>query len=251
MIHDSLAQVMFNAQRSLPLAIGFALIAVLATAWLYGTQVKAVRRPWRWLMPLLRMTAFVALSIALLQPTMLRPRTVEEAGAVVVLVDTSRSMGIVDAARTPAQRVALADTLGKFPADLRPQPSATMGAAVNGLRQLVEAAIRARNEFDYAAIAGRNVDAASARLKMWIQKLRATAVQLSPAKPLKDQIDALADDAPLEALEEVAKKIDAAADDLTSSQSAADEALYNANAVVHTAADAVGALSRSELARKR
>ena len=143
MMHGSIAQVIFNAQRSLPLAIGFALAVLLATAWLYPTQVKAVRRPWRWLMPLLRVAAFVALAIALLQPAPLRPRTVEEAGAVVVLVDTSRSMSIVDAARTPAQRVALAATLGKIPVALRPQSASTMAAALTRVQQLADVAIRA------------------------------------------------------------------------------------------------------------
>ena len=49
----------------------------------------------------------MAASVA--QPVAQRALKVEEQGAVVVLIDTSRSMSVQDTQRTPANKVALAD----------------------------------------------------------------------------------------------------------------------------------------------
>src|SRR4051794_19373125 len=97
-----LSQVLWNSPRSLPVAIGVALLSLIAIVWLYPTQVKGLSFGWRWGLPGLRAVGMLALAAALLKPAVLRPRTGDERGAVLVLVDRSRSMAIVDNARTPA-----------------------------------------------------------------------------------------------------------------------------------------------------
>src|SRR3954466_10309384 len=107
-----ISQVLWNAPRALPAAVVAGLLLLAAVAWLYPAQVRDLRGPWRWGLPALRACAVLALAASALKPSVLRPKTADERAAVLVLVDKSRSMSVVDNARTPAQRVALASGLG-------------------------------------------------------------------------------------------------------------------------------------------
>src|SRR3954468_18152978 len=68
-----LCQVLWNAPRSLPLAVAVAVVTVLAVVWLYPPQVKGLSVGWRWGLPLLRAGGVLALGVALLKPAVMRP----------------------------------------------------------------------------------------------------------------------------------------------------------------------------------
>ncbi len=114
-----------------PLVIAVGAIAMGALLWLYPTQLGRLNRRWRWILPVLRATVIVALAISILKPVAARPKSTSERGAVVFLVDQSRSMQIKDTGRTPAEAMALAQGLGLLPpgrhtfeaANLEPAPA--------------------------------------------------------------------------------------------------------------------------------
>src|SRR5215218_9765967 len=118
------AQVFWNSPRSLPWAVVVGLVTIVAVVWLYPPQVKGLAWRWRWGLPMLRAGGMLALAAALLKPAVLRPKTTDEQGAVIVLVDRSRSMAVADNARSPAQLVALADGLGRLPPGVRSDAAA-------------------------------------------------------------------------------------------------------------------------------
>src|SRR5215207_7159891 len=62
----------------------------------YGQQARALPAPWRWLLPGLRASALVAIAISILQPVLIREKSTEEQGAVLVLFDRSMSMSAND-----------------------------------------------------------------------------------------------------------------------------------------------------------
>src|SRR5688572_12965431 len=153
-----LSQVLWNSPRSLPVAVAVALVTLVAVIWLYPPQVKGLSWGWRWGLPALRAAGMLVLAAALLKPALLRPKTADEQGTVVVLVDRSRSMAVVDNARSPAQLVALADGLGMLPpAGARSEAGAAVAARAAEVRPLVAAAERAWGDLEYARVAGRGV----------------------------------------------------------------------------------------------
>jgi hypothetical protein len=246
-----LAQLLWQSPGMLPVAAAVAAVAVAAVLWLYPPQVHSLKRPWRWTMPALRVLALAALAVCLLRPAALRTRTVEEHGAVVVLLDRSASMGVVDAGRTPAERVALAAGLGALPAGVRDERARTARARADELARLADEARRARRELDYAALAGRNVATATERLAAVTARLKAAALPLAAVAPLAgvaEQVAKLApapDDAAVAAL---AAALAAARDALAAEQVRADDALYHANGPVRRACDDAASLSRAALA---
>src|SRR3954466_551419 len=123
-----LAQVLWNSTRAWPVAAAVGLAVLAAVSWLSPPQVREVRGLWRWGLPALRAAAALALAAALLKPAVLRPKTADERPVGVVLVDRSRSMSVVDNARTHAQLVALADGLGRVPRGARGREGAALAA---------------------------------------------------------------------------------------------------------------------------
>src|SRR5436190_22950621 len=101
------------------IAIGASILIVIAVLWMYWPQMRGLRGTRRWLIPSLRGVALVLVAISIVRPVIVRPRTAAERGAIVVLIDRSRSMGIVDAARSPSDLVALADGLRLLPKGIR------------------------------------------------------------------------------------------------------------------------------------
>ncbi|MCL6432581.1 MAG: hypothetical protein K6V36_17250, partial [Anaerolineae bacterium] len=63
-----------------------------AVVWLYRPQVRPVPAPWWWLLLGLRVAALGVLGLSILRPVVLRSLGDDQRGAVVVLVDQSRSM---------------------------------------------------------------------------------------------------------------------------------------------------------------
>jgi hypothetical protein len=254
------AQVLWNSPRSLPVAIVVALVTVVAVVWLYPPQVKGLGWGWRWGLPGLRAAGMLALAAALLKPAVMRPKTADEQGAVLVLVDRSRSMAVADNARTPAQLVALADGLGRLPAGVRSDSAAAVAQRAAEVRPLLAAVERAWGDLDYARVAGRGVEAARERVKRATERLREGTAGLARAgerlnnPAVRDALAGLtefpsADAADAEVgLAAIRARLDGAIAAATGVQAAADEQLYRSDARVRAACDELGRASRFSLA---
>lgn len=254
-----LSQVLWNSPRSLPVAIVVALVAVIAVVCLYPPQVKGLPFAWRWGLPMLRAGGMLALAAALLKPAVVRPKTAEEQGAVVILVDRSRSMAVADNARTPAQLVALAAGLGRLPEGTRSDRAAAVAAQAVEIRPLLAAADRAAGDLEYARVAGRGVEAARHRVTTALQRLQEQIAALMRAgEALGDAtvMERLVGLDPLPsavvgelgpALATVRAKLDAAAAAAAAVQAAGDEQLYGSDAQVRSACDELARMSRFEL----
>src|SRR4051812_6911595 len=149
----------------LPAAAAAGLVLTVAVFWLYPAQVKAVRRPWRWVLPGLRVVALLALTLSFARPIALRTRPAGGRGPGLVLVDRSRSMGVADAGRKREDLVSLADALGLLPPGARNERTARWLRDLDGLQPAYQQVVRAQGELDYARLSGRGIEQAEARLR--------------------------------------------------------------------------------------
>jgi hypothetical protein len=208
-------------------------------------------------MPLLRALAAAALTIAIVQPIVLRPRTTARQGAVVVLVDRSRSMSVVDRDRSPAELVALAGGLGALPPGARQEAAPGLRTRLESIRLLADQLSRAHSEADYAALSGRGAPAAIARVREITERLRTTideiALPLPPSvqtSELAQRVDALKavppalDDAALRAIR---TNVDATARALAQAQAQLDDSVFAGNAYIRELGHQLGRLSRADL----
>jgi hypothetical protein len=234
-----------------------AALGVLAlVGWLYPPQVTRFHSRWRWLLPGLRIAALLALAVSILRPVVVRPKTSRELGAVVLLVDTSRSMSVKDTGRSKAQLVALADGLGMIPRDLRRRPAIDVAAARETLRNVTHELLLARGELDYAKISGQSTAAAEQHVADTARKARDLARQVEPLPRAARQASRLADLADDSAMpsDEWGREIGAVSDRLAAAlnqaQSSADGALYESDERVRAAVDELSAASRFDLAAR-
>src|SRR5204863_9042597 len=123
-----------------------------AVLWVYWPQMRALAGPWRWALPSLRGMALVVLAISIIRPVIVRPRTPAERGAIVLLIDRSPSMGVVDVGRTPSQLVALAQGMQMLPHGIRPKSAAHLSEAPDALRAMIDDLFLVRGQLDYARI---------------------------------------------------------------------------------------------------
>jgi hypothetical protein len=254
------AQVLWNSPRSLPVAAGVAVLVVAAVVWLYPVQVKGLPAAWRWGLPGLRVAGLLALAAALLKPAMIRPRSGDDRGVVMVLVDRSRSMAVADNARTGAQLVSLAAGLGHLPPGVRSARAAAAGSRVAEVRPLLAAAERAAGDLDYARVAGRGVEAARERVARASDRLRQALADLARDSEaltdaaMRQRVAGLqelpAPDAGdfAAALSALRKRIDETAAAAAQVQAAADEKLYQSDPRVRAACDTIARLSRIDVA---
>ena len=261
-----LAQVLWRAPDALPLAVLVAVAVVAAVVWLYPAQVRRLRWPWRWVLPGLRAAALLGLVVSLLRPVAMRAKTVEERGAVLVLVDRSRSMGVVDRGRSPAQLIALADGLGRLPPGLRDRLTADLVADLDRLKALADELQRARVDLDYANLSGRGVEAARGRFEQTTARLTAaadaTAARAAPfpeEAEVRRRLTELAAGARLPPrgegrrrnwVAEVRGRAEDAAVAARAAQADADTRLYATDAEARAVADEVAGLSRLGLAEQ-
>ena len=239
----------------LPAAIATATVVLSAVMLLYPPQMRDVPRGWKWVMPLLRMSAVVALAFSMAQPTVLRPRTARQQGAIAILVDRSASMSVSDRGRSSAELVSLAGGLGTLPPGARKESAPGLRGELEAIRAKLEQVDRERGEADYAKLSGRGLPAAQARLKDAVEALREAAVSLTvPASTagnaLRESVAQLKqpptslNDAGTRA---VRAKLDAALRALSADQAAMDEKLFEDDAIVRTACIRTGRLSREAL----
>ena len=252
------AQIFWHAPHLLPLVVALAVAVAAAVLWLYPAQVRRVRRPWRWVLPALRIAGLLVLAVSLLQPAARRLRRAEERAALVVVVDRSRSMSVTDLGRTPAQLVALADGLGRLPPGMRGRGLAGLPAELERLRERVGDVVSAGQDVETAEAFGRGVEAARARLGAAraaftgaADALADRASTLPPAGGLSARLAALKgipDAATRQAWAADARaRIDAALAAVTAHQVDADAKLYETNPQVKAACDELAQRSRWSL----
>lgn len=251
----------------LPLVLGLGAALTAAVLWYYPGQVRLVRRPWRYVIPLLRLLAFSALAISVARPVALRARPAEDKGALIVLIDRSASMGIADGGRRPADLVSLADALGLLPAGARAESSAAIAAEFEQLQASVGQAIRAQGDLDYARVSGRGIEAAEARVHKGVEESRqlgrllaarllglAGAAEAGPGSPaaVQDKLKPLAELPPADLrgawIAETRRRLDQAAAAMTRFQDVADRKLYDGNPAVRAVCLELEKRTRLEMA---
>jgi hypothetical protein len=237
----------------IPIAIAASLMIVALVIGIYWPQMRSARGPWRWVPPSLRGIALVLLAISVIRPVIVRPRNPGERGAIVLLIDRSPSMGVVDTGRTPSQLVALAQGMQMLPRGIRPKDSLRLEDAPDTLRAIVADLFLARGQLDYARIAGQSTDIAEKRLAEIAQRAQKLADDLADFPKINELAYELAD---------LVAQIDTAADqwakqlgDLNNSLSAeiakaqtdSDNDLYRSNDAVRDACDALSGMTRLQI----
>ncbi len=257
----SLAVVFWHAPQALPVAVATLLALLAAVAWLYPVQLRLVSWPWRAVLPLLRAASLAALAVSLLKPVAVRLASSGERGAVLLIADRSRSMSVIDNQRTPAQLVALADTLGRLPTGVRAAPVAELLGELSRLRVAAQEVEAARDDLDFAMISGRDVEPRQGRLRdvyaAYATAARGLASRTLAVAPddadLKRRLDEISDVPPSDSdsawKSQVPARIAKAASSLARYQENADRHLYDSNPQVHQACNEVAKLSRFALAQ--
>jgi len=256
-------RLLWQSPQSLPGSLAAAIIVICAVIWLYRSQLRMLPAPWNWLVPGLRIAAVCVLIGALLKPVIVRLRDPWEEGAVVLLIDRSRSMSVIDSHRSVAQRIALADALGLLPAGLRPIVSNDLRTRAEALPPMVDAIAAARSELEYAQLSGRGTEAANNRLR------GATAAFVSAADALRSDaanrakggkfVEACNDMIQLsdsaanrrgDWIRTLRQRVEAVVNAASEFQNAADEQLYRTSAQARDAANEIGAESRLALVNR-
>jgi hypothetical protein len=242
----------------LGVALLVGVLIVLAVALLYPAQVRTLPGRWRLALPGLRCLGLLALAVSVARPVAQRSLREEEQGAVVVLVDNSRSMDVRDD-RSPAALVALADGLGKLPPNrrVRADAFAAIQPDVNRLPELIATINQAQVELGVAQLQGKENPAAQARFDAAAADFARTAKSLAAARGgLKKSPEMAAALAALERLpppqsSRWSKEADAVAGNLAERaaqfQSDADRALYESDPEVRAVCDGVARLTRFQL----
>lgn len=146
---------------------------------------------------LFRWLGISVMLIALLEPVIGRPRRVSETGAVLLLLDASRSMTTHDLTRSPAQKMALARCLNRLPSDAVDPALDRVRRRVDQLSREADAVLAARGELDYAYLVGRRPTAARDKLASAVKSLHQQAAEAATvadavSKKLKSDLQALA-----------------------------------------------------------
>lgn len=254
-----ISQLYLEAPQWWPMAAAGAGILLLALLWLYPAQLQPVGWPWRAIIPALRGLAVLALVASILKPIAVRLATARERGQIVLLVDRSRSMSVVDNARTPAQLVALADALGRLPAGVRSGGATALAAGLEHLRSLASDVSGAREDLAYARVSGRDIEQRQARLTQaqarytqLAQSLLASAGNLPDSAELQKELSALVHPADAAAPDAwrtmISARVIQSAAAVARYQESADTRLYQSNSTVRQACDWVAGLSRFALA---
>jgi hypothetical protein len=218
--------------------------------WGYHRQVRSLNGLLRWVLPALRLLVVLALAASVLKPVLERPATQAQQGAVVIVVDGSQSMGVSDA-RSPAERVALARSLGDLPA----APDTELSAMRDRLAELTQDMANyqlAQEEVRFARASGRAADDQPDRQQTALEKLLADCRRLaeihpSPAEPKLDLAwralsAASVDRSKLEPALNVARN------ELAQSLARQDTALFNQNEAMRATANRIGQKTRLDLA---
>ncbi len=255
-----LAQVYWEAPQLWPAVAAGAVALLLAIALLYPSQLRSVGLPSRWLLPALRTAALLALLLSLLKPVAVRLATADERGAVEIVVDRSRSMSIVDNARTDAERVELADALGQLPQGIRAANAMGLGSDLERLHAALGSVRAAQDDLDFATISGRDIGPRREQLRQvaahYLELVRGlmAEAQVTKDSQLQRAVANLAKPPDAQAAREwktkVPKQLAAAVEALARFRAAFDQHLYESDPQVHQACQEESRLSRDSLVQR-
>ena len=248
----------WRAPQLLPAASGVGLLALLVSLWLYRPQIHLLAGSMRWLIPGLRGLVIAALAASILRPVAMRLVPASDRGQLLILVDRSRSMSVLDNQRDARQEVALADALGYLAPGTRADVAEPYLLALDHLRSLAAEVSSAQDDLEYARVSGHDIEAHEAHVRS------AVDAYTGQAKSLARRADALSTEAPLRhTIDDLAKMpaantrsrwkneipalISAAQSAATNYQGTSDQALYDDNDQVRAAAQQVAQLSRIAL----
>jgi hypothetical protein len=253
------AGIEWQSPQMLGISLLIGVLITLAVVLLYPAQVRLLPRAWRYALPALRCAALLALAASVARPVAQRTIREEEQGAVVVLIDTSRSMGVQDTQRTAASKVALADGLGRLPPGVRSRGDvfAAISPDIERLPTLLNDITQAQREVSVAQLQGKENEEAQARFndaaQAFTQLTKRLAAQRSKLKKSPQMMDALArldripplntkaGEGKVELAERtIANVLERAAQ----FQNESDDALYRSNDQVHATCDELGGLTR-------
>ncbi|HEV8606179.1 MAG TPA: hypothetical protein VGQ99_12475 [Tepidisphaeraceae bacterium] len=262
-----LANITWGGIEHWPVALLGLGLAAGGVALFYGQQARALAMPWRWVLPALRVSALLALAISILRPVLIRVKSSEEQGAVLVVFDRSMSMSALDRTlsnapergRVVGQLVALADGLGKLVGSSRIRAMADVHRDIRGLELLAEDVARTHREVEYARLSGRDPQEAHKRFEAAIgsfqgaiSRAQSGAKALSPRPTVVGYLAELSQSVRpgadrekwLKATQETIRKAVAAA---SRSQEVIGEELYRSDPQVRLVCDELSRMSRFDL----
>lgn len=252
-----IAAITFESASLWPLVAAGVGALTLAVAWFYPGQIRASGAG-RWMPPILRWVALTALAVSFLKPVFLQPRSAEQAGAVVVLLDCSKSMSVVDPGRTPAEQVALAGGLGRISPGVRSNVVASLSDDLDRIESRARDAFSARSDLDYARVSGRGIAEKQQKLQEVMGRYVEAAHTLAgragtfpkgaDLRSRLNDLEPVPDAAAADWADEVRRRIDRVRGAARAFQSAADEQLYNSDPAVRLACDRLARSSRLDLA---
>jgi hypothetical protein len=251
--------IQWQSPQMLGVALLVGVLIVLAVGLLYPAQVRLLPAPWRVALPALRCAALLALAVSLGRPVAQRAIGAAEQGAVVILVDASRSMDVRDTLRRPANLVALADGMGRIAPNLRSRGEgfAPIASQVERLPELLKEISQAQVELEIAQFQGREnpeaqkqFDELTDEFKHLTQALLAARGGLQKSPQMAAALAELKNLPPTTArnwASEADKRINVILERAGQFQTESDEALYNTNTQVKAVCDQLKRLTRFEL----
>ena len=254
-----LSSLVFESPSLWPLSAALGIVLSVVVIWLYPAQVRGAGLV-KWLPPVLRWIGVSALAISLLQPVFRQPKTAEQWGAIVVLIDCSRSMSVVDSGRGTADQVALAAALDRLPGGVRSEVAGSLGGDIDRVEYRLREVGGAFSDLDYAKVTGRGINEKEAAVREAVVRYAQVAGELSaraaafPEKSdlherLKEIGQVPAADARAAWSGDVKRQIERLQAAVVAFQQESDEQLYKSNADVRAACNSLAKLSRLELAR--
>lgn len=253
-----IAALVFESPTLWPLVAAAMALLTFCVAWLYPAQLRGAGLA-AWAAPLLRWVGLAALAASLLKPVILQPRSAEQSGAVIVLVDCSKSMSVIDPGRTPAEQVALAGALGRLPAGTRSETVSSLLDELDRVESRLRNAMAAGSDLDYARLSGRGIAEKQQRLAELVGRyaqsvgdLVARAMALPPKSDLRQQINQLqpvpASDSANHWMDEARQRLERVQAAARAYQASEDEQLYKSDARVRSACQQLSKSSRLALA---
>ena len=257
-IMSTVAILIFDAPTYWPLVVSAGVVVTAAMIWLYPPQIRTAGML-AWLPVGLRWMALAALVLALLKPVLLVPDSSLDTGAVVLMVDCSRSMSVVDSGRTPAERVSLAAALGRLPQGLRDGSGAALLEQINRAQALANSTLAAQSDLEYARVSGRGIRERQSTLHKTVQqftqvaqRLAAMAASAPPVTKLLSSLREIAVVPPPEAKDawmKIANRLSTLNESAQAIQRKTDMELYLANQEIRRDCDELSRSSRFSLAQ--
>ena len=173
----SVASIIFENAGVWPVAAAVLVALTAILLWFYPRQIHGIGLT-GWLLPLLRWVGLGALAAMLLRPVLTQPAEKVAGEQVLAIVDTSKSMELVDSARTPAERVALARAFGTLPPGASDDVPTRLLSRIRELATFARNVINAQNDLEYARQVGRGVGQKQGALKDRIAEYAAAAQKL-------------------------------------------------------------------------